>query len=50
MNTFLDRLESHHEHLSPHIAKSDRGWWIAGLTIAAVIAVWFVVAAIAAAL
>jgi hypothetical protein len=50
MSTLLDRLESDHEHLSPHIAKSVRGWWIAGITVAIVIAVWFVVAAIAAAL
>ena len=50
MNTLLDRLESHHEHLSPHIAKSDRGWWIAGVTVAVVMAVSFVVAAIASAL
>ena len=50
MNTLLDRLESNHEHLSPHIAKSDRGWWIAGVTVAAVMAVSFVVAAIASAL
>ena len=50
MNTLLDRLELDHEHLSPHIAKSVRGWWIAGITVATVIAVWFVVAAIASAL
>ena len=49
MNTLLDRLEPDDEHLSPHIATSDRGWWIVGLTIAAVIAVWFIVAAIASA-
>jgi hypothetical protein len=46
----LDRLESDYEHLSPHIAKSGRSWWIAGFTVAVVIAVWFVAAAIASAL
>ena len=50
MDTPVDLLESTRERLSPHIHKSDRGWWIAGLTVAAVIAVWFVVAAIASAL
>ena len=50
MDTLLDRLRSDHEHLSSHIAKSARGWWIAGGIVATVIAVWFVVAAIASAL
>ena len=50
MDTLLDRLRSDHEHLSSHIAKSARGWWIAGSIVATMIAAWFVVAAIASAL
>jgi hypothetical protein len=49
MNTLLDRLELDHQHLSPHIAKSDRGWWLMGITVATVIVLWFVLAAMSAA-
>jgi hypothetical protein len=49
MNTLLDFLESNGERLSPHIDKSDRGWWVAGIAVATVIALWFVLAALAGA-